>query len=86
MADNFEGYKDGLDSPANHIVSVTPADSDLAVDFRSIFVGGAGDVAIKSSGGETVTFVGVLAGSILPVRCRQIRSTNTNATDIVGLY
>lgn len=86
MADNFSNYNQGLDSPANNIVSVTPTDSDLATDFRSIYVGVAGNVAIVSTGGDDVTFVGVLAGSILPVRCRQVKSTGTTATNIIGLY
>jgi len=86
MADEFSKYQQGLDSPANNIVSVTPDDSDLATDFRSLYVGVAGNVAIVSTGGDTVTFVGVLAGSILPVRCRQVKSTGTTATNIIGLY
>ena len=86
MADNFSNYNQGLDSPANNAVSVTTADTDLAIDFRSLYIGVAGNVAVVTSGGDDVTFVGVLAGSILPVRCRQVKSTGTTATNIIGLY
>lgn len=71
--------------PAVDAVAVTPSDSTV-VDFRGLYVGGAGNVAIKGKpGGTAVTFVGVLAGSVLPVRCTRVMSTNTTATSIVGL-
>jgi len=74
-------------SPAVGAAAVTPADSDLTVfPCRGIYVGGAGNVAIVTPQGDTVTFVAVPAGSILPVRAKQIRSTNTTATNIVALY
>lgn len=65
--------------------AVTKSDS-TALDFQAIWVGGAGDVAVSSSDATAaVTFVGVAAGSILPVKGKRIMSTNTTATSMVWL-
>lgn len=73
--------------PAFDFFAVTPSDS---VDFarglcRGIYVGVTGNVAIVNQNGTATTFVGVPAGSVLPVNCRRINSTNTTATSIVAL-
>jgi len=87
MADNFEDYNAGLDSPASNAIAVTPSDSvSLTTDARALYIGVAGDVSLLTSGGDTVTFVGLLAGSILPVRVNRVNATSTTATDIVALY
>jgi hypothetical protein len=72
--------------PAAHAATITPADSDLDDVTRAVYVGGAGDLAVQMLGGEIVTFVAVPAGSLLPIRVKQIRSTNTTATSIVSLF
>ena len=65
--------------------AVTPSDS-TALDFQAVYVGGAGDVAISSSATTAaVTFTGVIAGTILPIKGKRIMSTNTTATDLVWL-
>ena len=87
MADTFEKYKDGLDSPALHAVAVTPHDStDLTNDARSLYVGVTGDVTLLTSGGEVILFTAVPAGAILPIRTRRVNATATTATSIVALY
>lgn len=68
--------------------AVTPNDS---TDFtlgtcRALYVGGAGDVSIVDLGGETVVFVGALAGSVLPIQTARVNATGTTATNIVALY
>lgn len=65
--------------------AITPADSDLGKFYRAIYVGGAGDLALRDENDNDVTFVGVPAGTMLAVSPRQVRSTNTTATNIVGL-
>lgn len=65
--------------------AVTPSDS-TALDFNAVWVGVGGDVAISSSDSATaVTFTGVPAGTILPVKGKRIMSTNTTATNMVWL-
>ena len=64
----------------------TPSDATDVSGCYGIYVGGAGDVAVKGLGQATaVTLVGVAAGTIIPGRFSRIMSTNTTATDIVLL-
>lgn len=87
MADQFSDRTSGLDSPALGFYAITPHDStDVSIDFRSIYVGGAGNVVVVPRTGSAVTFVAVPAGSILPVRGKRVNSTSTTATSLVGLY
>ena len=77
--------------PAANAVVVTPSDSaDLLFVTRGLFVGGAGNISVimgdQAVDATTVTFTGVLAGTILPIAVRRVRSTNTTATNIVALW
>ena len=86
MADPFVSNTPNLSSPAAHAVAITPDDdTDLAVTIRALYVGGAGDVTAVTAGGETTAFVGLAAGTILPVRLVRVLEAST-ATDLVGLY
>ena len=69
---------------AGDAAAVTVSDSTV-VAFDAVYVGGIGNVALRTVRGSTVTFVGVPAGTILPVRCDRVMSTNTTATSLLGL-
>lgn len=87
MSDAFQNYSPGLDSPAANAADVTPSDSsDLAVFSRALYIGGAGNVSVVMLGGQTITFNGVPAGTLLPFRVRQVRSTGTTATNIEAIW
>lgn len=87
MSDKFSNYHSGLESPAERAFAITGNDStDLTVYPRAIYVGGAGNVKVTTLGGDTVTFNGALAGTILPVRAVRVFSTGTTATNLIGLY
>jgi hypothetical protein len=87
MADNFETLASGLHSPAKAAFSVTPNDStDLAISSRGVYVGASGDLKVDMVGGGTVTFVGLAAGVVHPLRVKRIYSTGTTATGIIGVY
>ena len=73
--------------PAYNAVEVAPNDGvDLTNTSRALYVGGGGDVKVDMYGSGTVTFVGVSAGSLLPVRVDRVYSTGTTATSIVALW
>lgn len=74
--------------PAAFAAAVTPSDSTnfTAGEARGLYVGGAGDVVVVFPDGTAITFVGVTAGSILPVQCKRVNSTSTTATSIVALF
>lgn len=80
-------FEPGADVPAVDFAAVTPSDAtDQTQQFRALYIGGAGNVAIVSATGAVVTFVGLAAGTILPVSGIRVNSTNTTATSIVALY
>ena len=67
--------------------AVTPSDSTV-INCRAIYVGGAGNVAVKTTASATaVTFTAPPVGTILPINIDggQIMATNTTATLLVAL-
>jgi hypothetical protein len=82
------GHMPGWESPGQSLVAVTPHDSNNITggDVRALWVGGAGNVAILAAGDSSaVTIVGVPAGTLLPIATTRVNSTNTTATNIVGI-
>ncbi len=77
-----------LESPGRNFFVVTPHDStDFTVSCRAVWVGTGGDVAVVGIGQTAaVTIKNVPAGTLLPFRLDRVNSTNTTASDIVGIY
>lgn len=73
---------------AEYAAAVTPSDATALPQItRGLWVGGAGNVSVKMGGdGDTAIFAAVPAGSLLPVRARQVLATGTTATLILALY
>lgn len=88
MTDKFEKFPSNIESPAKSAFAITPVDgADLAVSTRAIYVGGSGDIVVILEGdATTVTFKSVVAGTVLPIRVKQLHAALTTATDIIGLY
>lgn len=76
-----------LENTATNAETITPTD-DLVLKptARALYIGVAGNVAITTLAGDDVTFVGVLAGTIIPIQCTVVKSTGTTATDIIALF
>lgn len=73
-------------NPAEYAEAVIPNDAaDLPQLARALYVGVGGDVAIQTSNGTNVTFVG-FSGGFFPVRVKKLMQTNTTATNIIALY
>lgn len=71
---------------ATSAVAITKHDTTVQPKFAAIHVGVGGDVKVKDSAGNTVTFKNVPSGSILPLaNVELIYATDTSATDLVGL-
>lgn len=51
-----------------------------------LYVGGAGNVEVKTAGGDKVTFSNVAEGFVLPVNVIQVFATGTTATGIIALW
>ena len=70
-------------SAAKSAVAVTPSDATV-VAFEALYIGTTGNVAVTTVANQVVTFTSVPVG-FFPVRCTKVMSTNTTATNIVGL-
>ena len=85
--DDYSTFASGVTSPAIRAVAITPDDdNDLTYATRAIYIGGDGDLAVVMQGDDTaVTFSGLVAGTILPIRVARVLDTNTSASAILGL-
>ena len=74
--------------PAAQAVTVTPSDvTDLNFVARAIYVGTAGNLAVRMNGDKnSVTFVNVGDSSLLPIRVDRVLNTGTTATNIIALW
>lgn len=87
MSDVFSSFAPGLEAPASRLFAITPSNStDFTTDTRAIYVGTAGNIAIVTAAGDVVTLSNVPAGTILPIRATRVNSTNTTASNLVGMY
>jgi hypothetical protein len=83
----------GNDAPAEHAFAITPSDADDLDALpgggvaRGLWVGSAGNVAVVTVSGASVTFKAVAAGTIIPVQVKQVLDTGTTtaADTILGL-
>ncbi len=48
--------------------------------------GSTGTVVLVLQNDVTATFVGLTAGTILPVQCKRVNNTTTDASNLVALY
>lgn len=73
---------------ATGAVAVTTSDStDLARGAtKALYIGGAGNVAVITSGGDTITFTAITVGSFHPISVKRVLATGTTATNIVAVY
>jgi len=73
-------------APVRRWKAVVPSDAGvLASGCRSLYVGGAGNLALKDDKGNVVVFA-AQDGAILPFGPTQVMLTGTTATGIVALY
>ena len=96
--DRFKKFEDLLESPGKFAFQIIPTDmTDLTIPTRGIYIGASGNLCVRLVGntiepsnaetmGANVEFIGVVAGTILPLRIAQVQSTNTTASHLVGLY
>jgi hypothetical protein len=66
--------------------AVTTSDTVSFPTASIVFVGSGGTVRVLTAQGSDVTFVGLLAGSILPVQVIQVFATTTTATNMVRIF
>jgi hypothetical protein len=86
--DTFVNFQGGLQSPPSNSFVITPSDTtELPFVARSVYVGVTGDITLRQANDTgSVTLKAVPAGTMLPIRARQIYATGTGASQLVGLY
>lgn len=69
--------------------AVTPSDTftlvAFPVNFKYLYIGGAGNVTLVDTGGNTVTFTALPVGTQLFMAGKYVRATGTTATNIVAM-
>lgn len=74
-------------TPPQAFVAVTPSDSNVLYGAQWLYVGTAGNVAIKGlNDSAAATLSNVPAGSFIPFANGSVMATNTTASNIVVLY
>lgn len=68
-------------------ITITKSDTTvLSPICRKLYIGGAGNVAVRMLDGSTPTFTAPPVGTVLDIQFDQVLSTGTTATALVGLY
>lgn len=71
--------------PAMQAKAVTKSDTTTIGGCRALYIGTAGDLTVDTAGQTDIAFVGVPAGTILPLAVLRVKAATT-ASDIVALY
>jgi hypothetical protein len=72
--------------PPSHAEVLSQHDTnEIGYVTSYVWVGGAGAITVVTFGGETVLISGIAAGTLLPLRIKQLKATGTTATLVVGL-
>lgn len=72
-------------SDTNNIPSVS-SENGRGNNGCTLYIGTAGDVKVLTSGGDEVTFVGLLGGQFIPVNVVKVFATSTTASNILALW
>jgi hypothetical protein len=84
--DRFKNYNDGVADPARLAFVIVPSDSaEIDPLPKAIIVGVAGNVVLRAADSTADVTIAALAGQIIPIRTRFVRSTGTTAGQITGL-
>jgi hypothetical protein len=74
-----------LESPAWNAAAVTPGVGALAGGVtRALWVGAAGDITVTMGSGASVTFAGIPAGTLMPIRVTHV--TTAAGGSVVAMY
>jgi len=74
-------------TPTSKAVAITPSDSTDLNGVKAIYVGGAGNLAVRMTrdSGTTITMIAVTVGAVYDLRVTRVMAATT-ATNLVGFY
>lgn len=70
----------------DYIIYQASPESTLGNTGCVLYIGGAGNVNLNTTGDDVVTFVGLNTGQFVPVQCLKVSATGTTATNIIALW
>lgn len=79
-------YNDGNGYDA---YEVTPSnDDDLEIFSKAIYISitGSGSLTVTTVSGREVTFTGLQANTVIPIKAKKVHATGTDVDGIVALY
>jgi len=83
---SLEKVSNHVTSPAVSAFSITPSDSTTFEATRGIFIGSAGNIKVLFSKDSTaVVLSGLAEGAFYPFSVVRVYSTDTTASNIVGI-
>lgn len=86
-SDPYLGVKPDLDDGAVYVGAFAiTAGTPYPFTPRAIYIGGNGNLVCTGADGNSVTFTGLVIGTILPFRPVTITASGTTATNLLGLY
>lgn len=83
--DDFASPSDSPVSPARRATAIQPGDAPLSPLPKAIYVGGAGNLTLRTVDSAADVTLVVHAGQILPLRAAYVRTVGTTATGLVAL-
>jgi hypothetical protein len=51
-----------------------------------LYIGGDGNVSVETADGSSAVFVGLIAGTFMPINVTKVKSTGTTATNIIAIW
>lgn len=78
---NFTGPVRAVSGYAKFLTPVL--DTEYGEKMRGLYVGTTGNVSIETWDGQTVTFIGLVAGVVHPIFSLRINSSGTSASNIL---
>lgn len=70
----------------DYIVYQASPENTLGNQGCVLYIGGAGNVNLSTTGNDIITFVGLNTGQFVPVQCLKVAATGTTATNIIALW
>lgn len=70
----------------DYIIYQASPQSGLVNPGCVLYIGGAGNVNLTTTGNDIITFVGFNTGQFVPVQALKVAATGTTATNIIALW
>lgn len=87
MADKFAKWFSDYQGVATDGFTITPNNSIVfSQPTRAVYIGVAGDIEVQMAASSNTILLFKNAAGLLPIRCSVVRSSNTTATGIIGLF